>query len=93
MVAKVNFDVTAAIEEIEILNNQKVSEEKNWCWIGKLTMLYSNISIVLSNLKIVFLIVNPSIMHLALYSNQYNQIPLLLMEKANNNITFGKYLS
>ncbi len=60
MVAKVNFGVTAAIEDIEILNKQKVSEEKNWCWIGKLTMLHSNISIVLSNLKIVFLIVNPN---------------------------------
>ncbi len=61
MVAKVNFDVTAAIEEIEILNNQKVSEEKNWCWIGKLTMLHSNISIFLSNLKIILLIVDPTI--------------------------------
>lgn len=61
LVATVNFGVTVVIEEIEFLNNQKVSEEKKSWSESKLTMLDSNITIVLANLKVIFSTENPII--------------------------------
>jgi len=59
LVATVNFGVTVDIEEIEFLNNQKVSEEKKSGLKSKLTMLDLNITIVLANLKVIFSTENP----------------------------------
>ena len=60
LVATVNFGVTVDIEEIEFLNNQKVSEEKKSGLKSKLTMLDLNITIVLANLKVIFSTENPN---------------------------------